>query len=83
MTRSAMMILAGSFIAISVGRAANASPDHAKERPVCRSVARTGSIIPKRVCLTAAQWQAITDANSRSANLFYQSYVPAGDVSGR
>lgn len=47
-----------------------AGPDAAVEKKICRSMVFTGSIMPKRTCMTRAQWakmQASTDAAWESA----------------
>jgi hypothetical protein len=36
-----------------------ATPPAAKEKTVCRRVSDTGSILPKRVCMSASEWAAM------------------------
>lgn len=36
----------------------------AKEKPVCRSVRKTGSRLPERVCKTQAEWDAEAQKNA-------------------
>lgn len=40
-----------------------------KEKPVCRRVEETGSVVAKRVCHTKAEWAAMDDETDRSRNL--------------
>lgn len=40
------------------------------DKKICRTLEETGSILPKRVCHTAAEWKSIDTANERSAQNF-------------
>ena len=43
----------------------SADAETAKEKKVCRRQIPTGSVMPKTVCRTKAQWEALTDKAQR------------------
>lgn len=43
------------------GAAQPAAEKPAKEKKVCKSDVGTGSIMPKRICRTKAEWDALTE----------------------
>ena len=53
-----------------------------KEKKVCKVDTATGSIMPKRTCKTAAEWDAITSANRGVADDLRQMQQNDRTVSG-
>ena len=51
-----------AFSAVAVSPAlANDSPEPVKEKKVCKSDNRTGSIMPKRTCRTQQEWDRLSE----------------------
>lgn len=52
-------MIAGLLLSLMVP-AAPAAAEPPKEKKICRSEARTGSIVPQKTCRTEAEWQAMS-----------------------
>jgi len=63
MFRLLCAVAAFSAAAVSPALAndSKASPESAKEKKVCKSDNRTGSIMPKRICRTQEEWDRLTE----------------------
>ena len=55
-------VAAGFFIAPAAAESgAEGSSD--KDKVICKKVVKTGSVMPKRTCLTKAKWDAIQETS--------------------
>lgn len=61
------MCLSSMAIAQDVGQPAVPAP--AQEKKICRPVTPTGSIMPKRLCLTKVEWARFKDENERHTDM--------------
>ena len=69
MTKSNLIIAAFAAAFVSApAMAENAAPQAPKERRICRSATATGSIMAKRTCRTASEWQAIERATAAQSS---------------
>ena len=69
MTRSAFIIAAlAAALASTPALAEDSAPQAPKERKICRSAVATGSIMAKRTCRTASEWQAIERATAAQSS---------------
>jgi hypothetical protein len=62
MTTALLLVLASGGVQETGAQAPQAQPQTtrvARERRVCRVQERLGTILPRRVCRTAAEWQQI------------------------
>lgn len=64
-----LLFFAVSLLAASPEASAAApAPAPAKEKMICRDDPETGSLIPKRICHTKAQWQEIYKAGQQNVD---------------
>ena len=72
-------MLAGVFAAVTLIAAAGAMPGQESPQPnpaekrVCRSAMPTGSVVPKRVCRTKAEWARIDAGNAKNVDQFRET----------
>ena len=50
-----------------------AAPPAVKEKKICRRGGETGSMMPMRICKTAAEWAEIDKANGENASRFNEN----------
>jgi hypothetical protein len=71
MMRSLLLLVAGAALmsgcATTGANQQVASVGDSGVKKECRSIVATGSIMPKRYCMTSAQWQQIDEGNAASA----------------
>ena len=82
-----MLVSVVAFVAMSAAQAGDAAatavsnpPPPAKEKKVCRTDNLIGSIIPKRVCKTRAEWAA--QSGTKPAEQIDPQAKPAQPASG-
>ena len=64
----AMLALVAGIPAAIAQDAPQAAPEKpAEEKKICRAVTPTGSVMSKRVCLTAAEWKKLNAAYDRQS----------------
>lgn len=65
------IIIAAAMLAAAIPGAVLAQPDAGKaakaDKKICRSDTPTGSIMPRSICHTRAEWEAIDAANQADA----------------
>lgn len=62
--------------------ASTAASEKAKEKKICRAEANTGSIMPKRVCHTQAEWAEIEAASNQALDTTRQARQRTGIGAG-
>ena len=75
-------LMTGLLLAAAPDSAATqtASAEKAEDRQICRREVETGSLIKgKKICMTAKQWQKISDANRQEL----ESRSSSGSQSGQ
>ena len=75
-------LMTGLLLATAPDSAATqtASAEKAEDRQICRREVETGSLIKgKKICMTAKQWQKISDANRQEL----ESRSSSGSQSGQ
>jgi opacity protein-like surface antigen len=65
---AAICLVSSAAVAQDAAQPQAAAP--AKEKKVCRSVATTGSIMAKRMCLTKSEWAELNARNERHNDMF-------------
>ena len=64
------MILLVALLAFADPAPAAPAAPPVKEKKICRTEVATGSIMPKRICHTDADWKSIDDDNASNADRF-------------
>lgn len=64
-----MLFVTPALAQDTAGQAAQGQPAPvAPEKKICRTLVPTGSMMPKRICLTKAEWQEFGDENEKAVN---------------
>ena len=66
-------LLASAAPALAQDNSAAPAATPVKEKKICRSDDETGSIMPKRICHTKAEWVEIDQANAWDSQQFSSS----------
>ena len=62
---------------------AEAPSNPIKEKKVCKSLEKTGSILAARTCMTKSQWEAVTKKNAENLDRFARDRDAAASVTPR